>query len=992
MAWITLNYPPLLNQPVRNQVIPFRDPLNLFFQWTPRHQALSGVEYIFTLKEIYDRQVPVESAFAYSPVVYSGSQYGLSLAYTGMYPPLIEGVRYAWQIQAVVRDGFEERNLFENNGYSEIFAFDIAQNTNQPIEVDDPKDDGQQGDDEKSGDDGQQGDDGQDDGNNDEDEKPGGGVTPKEEEKPKEPERCDPPTGVSGIEEKGQLKVSWTPSKSNSNYLIAFRAKELEGSSWIATTTSRSYAYINNLRRGVLYEYRVGIRCSDGSAVYGGTYEFILPDRTEQIAAECGKIPQINFENQDPISYLNPGDIVMVGDFRMTLTEVRGGNGNFSGKGYISIPLLLEMKIAVAFNGITVNTSQQMIGGAVSTVYDASESQIGDLNEKNENENWDDLTNRVRILFELAQEEHGKGSLPDEDYHEIENYKSQYDSLSNRRQELEDKVSNLLKAMNEEQDAQEKKKKEEEVVREEDEQSQVKEEMQEAYEKIAQKMDENGYGGQVKDVNIKSSFQGVISFESSGNSFPLIYPRNGDGLPTYDKETGTFTTGETSGDYIEDSFGNYQIYFTTRGSSKIPEVDQIFSQGRPESNLCLVWLHFNASTNELGFLINYGDQFFGKELSSDIKEKVEAQFIEYLKASILSQKGSNPSESFFSSLIKSRSDFENLLTIWESFDKTSLGSEPSLVSCKQLILESLLDEIKSHPFQALTLAYNATIRMCLCMTENDRCLDKPYVIRFRNGFLHELVSLGDIQGMIEALSETGQSVGDYFSSLIKCVFKVGVTQGVNLGLEVIGLDTWNTKEAIEDYLSCYIPQGVDRQLFETLREELAAFDWSDGYFHGQATFYLAGIVAPASYVNAGKAINSLKNLKSYVKNANFDEWVEKLATRVGKGGIKVGDNIAGIKIERIKQGTNGKYIVIGRSMEIRVVPVAEQIGAEHWTGFNSMLTEAENVASNRIWIKTKLSEGYSVIDIGLDPNFVIRGDMSTGLYYSMELFEVFGIQ
>ncbi|MDR1371098.1 MAG: hypothetical protein LBJ72_13395, partial [Dysgonamonadaceae bacterium] len=333
MAWITLNYPPLLNQPVRNQEIPFRDPLNLFFQWTPRHQALSGVEYIFTLKEIYDRQVPAESAFAYSPVVYSGAQYGLSLAYTGMYPPLIEGTRYAWQVQAVVRDGFEERNLFENNGYSEIFVFDIAQNTNQPMGVDDPNDDGNQGDDEKSGDDGQQGDDeksgddGQDDGNNDGDEKPGGGVTPKEEEKPKEPERCDPPTEVSGVEEKGQLKVSWIPSKSSSNYLIAFRAKELEGSSWIATTTSQSYAYINNLRRGVLYEYRVGIRCSDGSTVYGGTYEFILPDRTVQIAVECGKIPQINFENQDPISYLNPGDIVMVGDFRMTLTEVRGGNG-----------------------------------------------------------------------------------------------------------------------------------------------------------------------------------------------------------------------------------------------------------------------------------------------------------------------------------------------------------------------------------------------------------------------------------------------------------------------------------------------------------------------------------------------------------------------------------------------------------------------------------------------------------------------------------------
>jgi hypothetical protein len=108
--------------------------------------------------------------------------------------------------------------------------------------------------------------------------------------------------------------------------------------------------------------------------------------------------------------------------------------------------------------------------------------------------------------------------------------------------------------------------------------------------------------------------------------------------------------------------------------------------------------------------------------------------------------------------------------------------------------------------------------------------------------------------------------------------------------------------------------------------------------------------------------------------------------------FKIGDEIAGIKIERIKHGTNGKYIVIGRNMEKRIIPVSKEINAEHWAGFDSALSEVENLANNRVWIQTKLADGYTVIDIGLDPSYVMQGNMSPGSYYAMELFEVFGIK
>jgi hypothetical protein len=108
--------------------------------------------------------------------------------------------------------------------------------------------------------------------------------------------------------------------------------------------------------------------------------------------------------------------------------------------------------------------------------------------------------------------------------------------------------------------------------------------------------------------------------------------------------------------------------------------------------------------------------------------------------------------------------------------------------------------------------------------------------------------------------------------------------------------------------------------------------------------------------------------------------------------FNVGDEIAGSKIVRIRPGSNGKQIVIGRNMDKRVIPVAKDISAEYWTGFKDALSNAENLANNKAWINSKISEGYTVIDIGLDPYYVSIGDLSPGQFYEMELFEVFGIK
>lgn len=110
--------------------------------------------------------------------------------------------------------------------------------------------------------------------------------------------------------------------------------------------------------------------------------------------------------------------------------------------------------------------------------------------------------------------------------------------------------------------------------------------------------------------------------------------------------------------------------------------------------------------------------------------------------------------------------------------------------------------------------------------------------------------------------------------------------------------------------------------------------------------------------------------------------------------MKIGEKIApNTTVKRIRQGTNGKAIVIGRNMDDRIIPAAKNINAEYWTGFDSNLSPEVNVANNKKWIEEKIAEGYTVVDVGLDPRYkTLTGNMSLskGVYYGVETEVAFG--
>ena len=86
-------------------------------------------------------------------------------------------------------------------------------------------------------------------------------------------------------------------------------------------------------------------------------------------------------------------------------------------------------------------------------------------------------------------------------------------------------------------------------------------------------------------------------------------------------------------------------------------------------------------------------------------------------------------------------------------------------------------------------------------------------------------------------------------------------------------------------------------------------------------------------------------------------------------------------------------------MNERVLPMIKKlheagIKAEYWNGFSMIMSKEENLANNDLWIQGKLKEGFTVIDIGLDPRFTrnvllpFEKAFEKRDYYNLELSNV----
>ncbi|MCD0474777.1 fibronectin type III domain-containing protein [Flavobacterium sp. EDS] len=325
--YLILNDPPLLNTPQKNEQIASSDFPNIMFTWTPRQMNATNISYKFELKRLIDPTLDPQFAFQMSPLLYEETLFGTALLYNLSMPILTPGMRYAWKVKAISTTGLSENAVFKNDGYSEIYSFKYTAS-------------------------------------------------------------CPAPTFLlSESQSSKSVKITWEGIPEHTRYQVQYKKQNVRNAQWFSTNSLNTQSLITNLEPGLTYEFRVGSSCdpaTDGvqSFTYSGISTFTTPTETSAVPAyNCGIIPQINIQNQKPLTNLIQSETFKAGDFPVTILELKGENSPYSGRGYIIVPYLKDAKIAVEFNNIVVNTDYQLISGIVETSYNPEWKNVTDVED-----------------------------------------------------------------------------------------------------------------------------------------------------------------------------------------------------------------------------------------------------------------------------------------------------------------------------------------------------------------------------------------------------------------------------------------------------------------------------------------------------------------------------------------------------------------------------------------------------------------------------------
>ena len=317
-AYLDVKKPPFLNLPEQDAQVDLRDPLFIRFQWTPRHQGLSGTEYEFVLKELPDNGVAPQSAFAYGQEIYRTYTRSTSLSYTHLEPLLFPNRRYAWQVRALAREGMNEVGMFEHGGYSEISWFTLN-------------------------------------------------------------DQCDAPRGLKAQPRFAKVDLSWSKVIGTTGYIVECRPKtKLNVYEWAQTEVAGEQLTLAQLKPGWTYEWRVGTRCTGNRPVFSEVREFTLSKYNETLLADCGKEPVRSDLAKEPHLGIRAGDVVTIGgDYPMTITEVTPlGDGWYAGKGKTRLKTIIDAPIALRFDRLRINVDKYQIDGTVEASYDEGKGKI----------------------------------------------------------------------------------------------------------------------------------------------------------------------------------------------------------------------------------------------------------------------------------------------------------------------------------------------------------------------------------------------------------------------------------------------------------------------------------------------------------------------------------------------------------------------------------------------------------------------------------------
>lgn len=320
--------PPLLNLPICNSRVEKLDPQFLTFNWSSRNSPSplpgSGTEYVFSLYEIRPAGSNPDYIVRSAKPIYTLVTETNTIVYGPGEPQLRDSMQYVWTVQARDKSG---RDMFSNNGLSLSCTFNYL--GNNPFT-----------------------------------------------------QRNIPKPVLSG-RSTGQrsLCFGW-PLAADDYQVEAYRLQYRAGKTgdtefdWQTAEMAKDTGYTaNGLEPGRAYEGRIQWKIA---GIYG-PYSDVLTLKTDSARTfVCGDQALLTASsNKDPLASAHIGSILRVGNYDVILTEVKGSNGKFTGKGRV-ITLGFGIGLLMEFKDITVNTDMVVTAGEMQAVTEGVDKFVQD--------------------------------------------------------------------------------------------------------------------------------------------------------------------------------------------------------------------------------------------------------------------------------------------------------------------------------------------------------------------------------------------------------------------------------------------------------------------------------------------------------------------------------------------------------------------------------------------------------------------------------------
>ncbi len=313
-VWMVLNQPPLVNIPQNNQKLRATTygTQNVIFQWLNRSASSPNsaftIQYNVFLYEIYEPNGPMADPMsAPRNLVYQNPTplTNTTLIYNNTFPPLTPGKRYIFQVQA---QDVLNRDLFENNGFSQVVVFQYGDECVQPTRL------------------------------------------------------------KASVLNTQNIKLNWDANAFHTGYRIRFREAGSDDP-WDEVSSQFNDYTLSSLKPDTEYEYAVSSICGlqDARNWVSGTAKTNAPNAQDFV---CG-VPKGTYDisNETPLDILNEEEEFMAGGYTVKVRRATGSNGQFSGVGITAIPVgRIKVKFKVGFKEVFINNEKRMLRGNIYVV------------------------------------------------------------------------------------------------------------------------------------------------------------------------------------------------------------------------------------------------------------------------------------------------------------------------------------------------------------------------------------------------------------------------------------------------------------------------------------------------------------------------------------------------------------------------------------------------------------------------------------------------